>query len=271
MRIRLTQVDRKLPSLALMKLAHYHRARGDDRPWRDLELNPLDGRHMTPRESTVEPFEHRCHRSHQRRARRTNRSPYGYSRPFKYHAYQAGENFMSNDEETDKTSTDSSTETLDGFDDEQFDLDAVNADIAAGAKALSHLLTYAAHDWNRWSITIRGLRALRDLALAKAHTRDIKSWHYRQQLGALLRLRKHSIYDRIDKQTRSSCYKLMDHLDEIDHWYIALPASDQIRWKQPSTVPSTCSPESSTGTISQRRPARRSRSPRPMRHCCGRS
>ena len=30
MRIRLTQIDGKLPSLALMKLAHYHRARGDE-------------------------------------------------------------------------------------------------------------------------------------------------------------------------------------------------------------------------------------------------
>lgn len=30
MRIRLTQLDGKLPNLALMKLAHYHRARGDD-------------------------------------------------------------------------------------------------------------------------------------------------------------------------------------------------------------------------------------------------
>lgn len=30
MRVRLTQIDGKLPNLALMKLAHYHRARGDD-------------------------------------------------------------------------------------------------------------------------------------------------------------------------------------------------------------------------------------------------
>jgi hypothetical protein len=31
MRIRLTQIDGKLPNLALMSLAHYHRARGDVR------------------------------------------------------------------------------------------------------------------------------------------------------------------------------------------------------------------------------------------------
>jgi hypothetical protein len=30
MRIRLTQIDGKLSSLALMKLAHYHRAHGDE-------------------------------------------------------------------------------------------------------------------------------------------------------------------------------------------------------------------------------------------------
>src|SRR5215471_12703685 len=150
---------------------------------------------------------------------------------------------MSDDYEPNRTATDPLTETVvsDGDDDEQqFDMDAINDDIAAGAKALSHLLTHAADDWHRWSITIRGLRGLRDLALAKAHTRDIKSWHYRQQLGALLRLRKHSIYDRIDKQTRSSCYKLLDRLDEIDHWYIALPASDQMRWKHPDSIAKHC-------------------------------
>ena len=30
MHIRLTQIDGKLPNLALMKLAHFHRARGDE-------------------------------------------------------------------------------------------------------------------------------------------------------------------------------------------------------------------------------------------------
>ena len=28
--IRLTQIDRKIPNLALMKLAHYHKQRGDE-------------------------------------------------------------------------------------------------------------------------------------------------------------------------------------------------------------------------------------------------
>jgi hypothetical protein len=59
---------------------------------------------------------------------------------------------------------------------------------------------------------------------------------YRQELGALLQLRKHAIYDRIDKQTRSSCYKLMDSIDEICDWYITLPASDQLRWKHPDSI-----------------------------------
>jgi hypothetical protein len=30
MHVRLTQIDGKLPNLALMRLAHYHRQRGDD-------------------------------------------------------------------------------------------------------------------------------------------------------------------------------------------------------------------------------------------------
>ena len=126
---------------------------------------------------------------------------------------------------------------VDRSDEEQLlDLGAVNAEIAAGARAYGELLDNADEDWNRWAITIRGLRGLRDIAFAKAHTRNVRSWHYREELGALLELRKFSIYDRIDKQTRSACYKLMDRVEEICDWYKALPANDQLRWQHPKSI-----------------------------------
>src|SRR5262245_55097548 len=102
------------------------------------------------------------------------------------------------------------------YDSEQaIDREALEADIAAGATAFSKLLTPAADDWTRWSITIIiGLRGLRELAFAQAGVSDIKSWHYRDQLAGLLRQKKYSVYDQIGKQTRSTCYKLMDAIGE---------------------------------------------------------
>lgn len=129
---------------------------------------------------------------------------------------------------------------LDSSTDDALDVDAINADIALGAKALTQLLNHASQDFGKWVHAIRGLSGLRDLAFAKAQTRDVKSWHYRQQLGALLQMRKHAVYDRIDKQTRSSCYKLMDRIDDIRDWYIALPAADQLRWKHPDSIVKHC-------------------------------
>src|SRR5262245_22358288 len=102
------------------------------------------------------------------------------------------------------------------------DMESIKDDITAGAKAFGKLLDHASDDWTHWSITIRGLRALRNLAFAQSKTSDIKSWHYRQAIGALLSQRKYAIYDRIDKQTRSVCYKLMDALEEINTWYSTL-------------------------------------------------
>ena len=43
MRVRLTQIDGKLPNLALMKLAHYHRTRGDEVHFsKDIERSMLE-------------------------------------------------------------------------------------------------------------------------------------------------------------------------------------------------------------------------------------
>ena len=158
-------------------------------------------------------------------------------------------------------------------DEDVLDMTAINADIAAGARAYGELLKNVTEDWGRWTIIVRGLRALRDLAFAKAHTRDIKSWHYRQELSALLERRPYSVYSHIDKQTRSTCYKLMDRLDEICDWHKTLPANDQLRWKHPTSSPSTalsiCLRAACGSTTSRKRPAKRSEPPPPKKIGCG--
>jgi hypothetical protein len=117
-----------------------------------------------------------------------------------------------------------------------FDKAAIEADIVAGARAFTKLLNHAADDWTSWSITIIGLRGLRDLARAQAHTADIHSYAYRQAMSRLLQLRKYSVYDQIDKPTRSACYKLMDTVEDLSVWYAALPPADKLRWKHPQSI-----------------------------------
>jgi hypothetical protein len=125
-------------------------------------------------------------------------------------------------------------------DDSVLDMESINRDIADGAKAFHKLLCHATDDWNSWAIAIRGLRALRNFVFAQSHSSDIRSWAYRQAIGHLLQQRKYSIYDRIDKPTRSTCYKLMDSIEEITQWYMTLPASDQMRWKHPDAIAKHC-------------------------------
>ena len=68
----------------------------------------------------------------------------------------------------------------------------------------------------------------------------MKSQAYRDAMSALLTLRKYSIYDQIDKQTRSDCYRLMDRLEDIDLWYANLPTQDKLRWRHPTTIAKHC-------------------------------
>jgi hypothetical protein len=125
---------------------------------------------------------------------------------------------------------------------EDYDADAVidkatlETEIVAGARAFSKLLNHAADDWTSWSITIIGLRGLRDLARAQAHTSDIQSYAYRQAMSHLLQLRKYSVYDQIDKPTRSACYKLMDSIDQLSVWHATLAPADKLRWKHPQSI-----------------------------------
>jgi len=86
------------------------------------------------------------------------------------------------------------------------DMETINADIANGAKAFNQLLKHSAADWDHWATTIIGLRALRNLAYAQSHTSDIQAHAYRQAIGYLLQRPKYSVYGRIDKPTRSTCY-----------------------------------------------------------------
>src|SRR5262249_45633081 len=75
-----------------------------------------------------------------------------------------------------------------------------------------------------------------NLAFAEAHTSSIASYDYRQKLAELLRRQKWSALAQIDKQTRSSCYKLMDRIEEIAVWYAQLPGNDKMRWQHPDTI-----------------------------------
>lgn len=113
---------------------------------------------------------------------------------------------------------------------------SIEADIAAGARAYSQLMSSAADDWTRWATTIVGFRALHSVAFDRAGTSDIKSYAYRQAMSSLLQSRKYSVYDQIDKPTRSMMYKLMDRIDEINIWHAGLPLGDQLRWKHPQSI-----------------------------------
>jgi hypothetical protein len=75
---------------------------------------------------------------------------------------------------------------------------------------------------------------------AATRTLTISSGHYRAELGVLLQQRKNSVYDQINKQTRSSMYKLMDRIEDIQEWYITLEANDQLRWKHPDSIVKHC-------------------------------
>jgi hypothetical protein len=127
------------------------------------------------------------------------------------------------------------------------DIDAIEADIARGIKAYTELLDNKTADWKRWSFIICGFRGLRDLAMAKAHTSNILSQAYRDEMSRQLQLRKYSVYDRIGgknaKQLRSVFYKLMDHIEDIDLWYAGLDPDDQLRWKSPDAILKHCPKE----------------------------
>jgi hypothetical protein len=123
------------------------------------------------------------------------------------------------------------------------DMKALEREIALGAKAFDKLLHSADSDWTNWSAVIVGLRGLRTLAFEKGGVSDIRSWHYRDALSDLLQLKKYAIYDRIGKQTRSVCYKLMDSIEDINTWHATLPIEDRMRWKHPEAIAKHCPPE----------------------------
>jgi hypothetical protein len=127
---------------------------------------------------------------------------------------------------------------------------AIDRDIAAGAKAFKELLQNAALDWTHWSATILGLRGLRSLAYERAISNNMKSQAYRDAMTYLLGLRKYSIYDQIDKQTRSDCYRLMDRLEDVDAWYAAkVSTADKLKWRHPSTIAKHCPKEYLSGGL----------------------
>ena len=135
----------------------------------------------------------------------------------------------------------------DDTDNQPLDRVAIDRDIAAGAKAFGELLHRASVDWTHWSATILGLRGLRTLAFDRAGTTNMQSQAYRDAIGGLLTLRKHSIYNQLDKPTRSDCYRLMDRLEEVDVWYAGLDRTDKLKWKHPTTIAKHCPKEYLSG------------------------
>ena len=59
-------------------------------------------------------------------------------------------------------------------------------------------------------------------------------------MSALLMKRKYAVYDQIDRQTRSTMYKLCDRIEEITLWYASLPGPDKDRWKHPDAIAKHC-------------------------------
>jgi hypothetical protein len=150
----------------------------------------------------------------------------------------------------------------DSVDDTPAELDraAIDREIAAGAKAFQELLRNASVDWAHWSATILGLRGLRSLAFAKAGTTNMQSQAFRDAMSGLLLQRKYSIYDRIPKQDRSDCYRLMDRLEDVDAWYATVPVEDKLKWKHPNTIAKHCPPEFLSGMRKHNR-AKRGKKP----------
>ena len=128
-----------------------------------------------------------------------------------------------------------------------FDRAAAEADALKGVRAYSHLLNHSGEDWVVWADVVRGLRGLRDIAFADAHTSDIHSYAYRQQMGFLLKQPRFAMLSEVKKTNRSAAYRMMDHLDEISAWYQALPGADKLDWKTPQTIALHCPPHFLSG------------------------
>jgi hypothetical protein len=152
----------------------------------------------------------------------------------------------------------------DSADDPVLDRASIDRDIALGAKAYSKLVDKADLDFTHWSAVILGFRGLRSLAFEKAKTSNMNSQDYRNAMTALLELRKYSIYGQIDKQTRSDCYKLMDHLDEIAAWHAHLPTHDKLRWKHPTTIAKHCPKQFLSGGRGHNKPPRNKSQKKPV-------
>jgi hypothetical protein len=129
------------------------------------------------------------------------------------------------------------------------DMEAIEQQRVAGIQALDRL--YRSHDrvWKEWEHVIRGLGALRDLATAQAGNSNLRSQAYRDAISYQLSLPQNAAYARLSNQTRSSCYRLVDHLDELCTWLAGKEIEDQLEWNHPNTVAKNCPPEFLSGGL----------------------
>jgi hypothetical protein len=107
---------------------------------------------------------------------------------------------------------------------------------------LNELAQHRGDDWTHWDLVIKGWRALRAIACNKAGTNNMASQAYRDAMGELLTLKKYAAYNSLDKQTRSTMYRLCDNIEEITAWYFSDKVSDadRMRWKHPDTIAKHC-------------------------------
>ena len=99
------------------------------------------------------------------------------------------------------------------------------------------------------------MRGLRSLAYAKAGTTSMQAQAFRDAMSGLLTLRKYSVYDRMAKQTRSDCYRIMDRLEDVHRWYrTELDIDEKMRWKHPGTIAKHCPPEYLSSMRSHNKP-----------------
>jgi hypothetical protein len=129
---------------------------------------------------------------------------------------------------------------LDDTDETPFDMDWIANDITVGAAAYKQLQENAGDTWNEWVKVIVGLRSLRELAFYNVGSCDMKSNAYRVEMRRLLSNPEYAVYQAINPPTRSSCYSMMEHLDEINEWYDALDDDEKLQWQHPQTIAAHC-------------------------------
>jgi hypothetical protein len=115
---------------------------------------------------------------------------------------------------------------------------SVKDDIAKGLKAVGAMHKATQKNWNNWSRIVKGLRALRTLIFHETGARSVQADAFKKRMGEMLHTPKYEPFSdaSIGKQARSDCYKLADHIEEIDPWLAGRSGDERDEWNHPSTL-----------------------------------